>query len=45
MTSADGSDKIKPATIDEIVGDLKSWIFHNANRARDIVTNAIYALK
>lgn len=47
MTSADGaSDKIKPATIDEIVGDLKSrGLFHNANRARDIVTNAIYALK
>lgn len=45
-SAAGGSEKIQPATIDEIVGNLKSrGLFHNANKARDTITNAIYALK
>ena len=40
------SEKIQPASLDEIVGELKSrGLFQQANRAMDVITNAINALK
>lgn len=40
------SEKIQPASLDEIVGELKSrGLFQKANMAMDVITNAINALK
>jgi hypothetical protein len=47
ITGIDGKPtKIKPASLDEIVGDLKSrGVFQQNNRAMDVVTNAIKDLQ
>jgi len=47
MTVMDGvKTRIQPSSLEEIVGDLKSrGLFQQTNRAMDVLTNAIHALK
>lgn len=47
LTGMDGSKiKIQPSSLDEIVGDLKSrGLFQQGNKATDVLTNTIHALK